>query len=102
MNGDTPDQSRRQREILDHARSSIERILREAEKYSDAVEKGYFLGAVGGSTLMAGFTHADSAGSRSIADEWLSEQLRGLGCMLGEHTRRKMKLSIRFETGPAR
>lgn len=102
MTGNTPEQARRQREILDHARTWVEKILREADKYSDDVEKGYFLGAVGGSNLVAGFMHAESAGSRSIADEWISEQLRGLGCILGEHTGRKMNLTIRFETGPVR
>lgn len=102
MKGNTPEQSKRQREILDHARASIESALQEGEKYSDIAEKGYFLGAVAISTLIAGFVHVKARGGLSMADEWLSEHLRGLGSMLGEETGRKMKLTMRFETGRTR
>ena len=99
MEGNTPEQEKRQQEILGHAREWIESVFREGGKYPDIQDRGYFMGAVAVQILAGGYLYVTAEAGPVVAEGWLAEHLRGLGSMLSEGAPRP--LAIRMERGAA-
>jgi hypothetical protein len=76
----------------------VQSALVQVEAYSELLEQGYFLGATAGSILVAGHLHLTKKATRTLADDWLKEQLRGLAAMLSDGSGRRV--SIDFSAKP--
>jgi hypothetical protein len=101
MNGNTPEQQKRQDAIAAHATRVVEAAFREAERYADIIERTYFLGTVAGSVLFGGHLHAATTRGLATADEWLREQLRAFSGMLGDGPpRRRVRITLVVEDPP--
>jgi len=98
MKGNTPEQDRRQNEILARVHGHVRSAFEEGETYSNIVDRGYFLGAIALQVLLGGYAQAEHHNGQSVADEWLVEHFRGLASMLGEGTGRR--ISITYKHGP--
>lgn len=87
---------KRQKTIGADMERHLASALRQLEGYSELLEKGYFLGGLGVSTLSAGHLYL-SQSSRALANDWLRSQLEGLAAMISGGSPERVKISLSVE-----